>query len=98
MEVTTEAVAAPAPEPVAKGPVAVPARPRNLPDIPPITLALPLESGLELVQTTARAPEPEEEPVAESRPKRVRPPRVVVPEEPLQIVETRRGDGTPTQA
>jgi len=75
-------------------PVAAPSRPRNLPEIPPITLALPLDSGLELVQTTMRAAEPEQEPAPAPRPKRVRAPRPVVADEPLQIVETRHGDGS----
>jgi len=79
-------------------PVAATTRPRNLPDIPPITLALPLESGLELVQTTSRPAEPLEEPAPQPRPKRVRAPRPVVADEPLQIVETRREDGTPPPA
>jgi hypothetical protein len=79
-------------------PVAPPSRPRNLPEIPPITLALPLDSGLELVQTTTRAPEPEPESPPAPRQKRVRAPRPVIADEPLQIVETRHGDGTTPQA
>ena len=79
-------------------PVAPPSRPRNLPEIPPITLALPLDSGLELVQTTTRVPEPEPETAPAPRPKRVRAPRAAVADEPLQIVETRHGDGTTPQA
>jgi len=79
-------------------PVAPPSRPRNLPEIPPITLALPLDSGLELVQTTTRAPEPEPESAPAPRPKRIRAPRPVVADEPLQIVETRHGDNTKPQA
>ena len=79
-------------------PVAPPSRPRNLPEIPPITLALPLDSGLELVQTTTRVPEPEPEAAPAPRPKRVRAPRPAVADEPLQIVETRHGDGTTPQA
>ena len=75
-------------------PVAPASRPRNLPEIPPITLSLPLDSGLELVQTTTRAPEPEQEDAPAPRPKRVRAPRPAVADEPLQIVETRHGDGT----
>jgi hypothetical protein len=75
-------------------PVAPASRPRNLPEIPPITLSLPLDSGLELVQTTTRAPEPEQEDAPAPRPKRVRAPRPVIADEPLQIVETRHGDGT----
>jgi len=83
--------------PVRAQPAAAPSRPRNLPDIPPITLALPLESGLELVQTSARPPEPEEEPAPAPRPKRVRPPKPAIAEEPLQIIETRREDVPPPQ-
>jgi len=79
-------------------PVAAPVRPRNLPDLPPITLALPSDSGLELVQTTARIAAPPDEPAPAPRPKRVRPPRAVVAEEPLQIVETRHKDGDPPAA
>jgi hypothetical protein len=79
-------------------PVAAPSRPRNLPEIPPITLALPVDSGLELVQTTTRAAEPEPDDAPAPRPKRVRAPRPAVADEPLQIVETRHGDGTTPQA
>jgi ribonuclease E len=75
-------------------PVTASSRPRNLPEIPPITLALPLDSGLELVQTTTRAPEPEQDDAPAPRPKRVRAPRPAVADEPLQIVETRHGDGS----
>jgi len=91
----SEPIAQPAAGTAVTVPAAAPARPRNLPDIPPITLALPLESGLELVQTTARAPAPLEEPEPVSRPKRVRPPKPAMPDEPLQIVETRREDAPP---
>jgi ribonuclease E len=76
-------------------PVGEPLRPRNLPPIPPITFALPSGSELELVQTTVKPAEPEQEIPQEPRPKRVRPPRPVVKEEPLQIVETRRDDAAP---
>jgi hypothetical protein len=86
-----------APQPLAPQRTAPPPRPRNLPEIPPITLALPLESGLELVQTTVTAPAPEDEPAPEPRPRRVRPPKPAAPDEPLQIVETRRDDGTTAQ-
>jgi hypothetical protein len=111
VSVRAEEVAVPPREPRRESPIgraaetAVPAspaapasRPRNLPEIPPITLALPLDSGLELVQTTTRAPEPEPEPAPAPRPKRVRAPRPVVADEPLQIVETRHGDDTKPSA
>ena len=64
---------------------------------PAVPYALPADSGLELVETDrARAPQA---PVAEEaetpRPRRVRPPRTEVRDEPLQIVETRK-DSPPT--
>ena len=63
-------------------------RPRNLPDLPPVQLALPADSGLELVETRTHAPEPLIEQDA-PRAKRARPQRAVVADEPLQMVETR---------
>ena len=60
----------------------------------PIPLALPPDSDLELVETRHAPPPSEPEPVARSGPRRTRPPRVSVADEPLQIVET-RGDGQP---
>jgi hypothetical protein len=42
---------------------------------------------------SAPVPEPEGAPVA--GPRRVRPPRVVIPEEPLQIIETRKDSSPP---
>jgi hypothetical protein len=65
--------------------------PRTIVDLPPITSTLPADSGLEIIETRSRPapePEPEAEPIA--APRRVRPPRVTVAEEPLQIVETRK--------
>ena len=62
-------------------------RPRNLPDLPPVQLSLPADSGLELVETRTHAPEPNVEQEA-PRPKRTRPPRVVIEDAPLQLVET----------
>jgi hypothetical protein len=67
-----------------------PARP--VVDVPPITSTLPPDSGLEIVETRFKpTPEPEPEPVP-AGPRRVRPPRVEVTEEPLQIVETRKSE------
>jgi hypothetical protein len=69
---------------------APPPMPRNMPDLPPVSLSLPPDSGLELVETTHKeAIVVEPEPDA-TRPKRVRPPRHTVAEEPLQLVETRK--------
>jgi hypothetical protein len=58
-------------------------------------MTLPPDSGLEIVETRFKAaPEPDPEPVP-AGPRRVRPPRVEVVEEPLQIVETRKGEQPP---
>jgi hypothetical protein len=68
--------------------------PRNAPEIPRVSLELPPESGLVLVETShAAAPGPDEPETM--RPRRVRPPRVEISEEPLQIVETTHKDSTP---
>jgi hypothetical protein len=71
----------PAPRPVAA--------PRLIPELPPVSLALPPDSGLELVETKFKSlPAAEAEPATPSGPRRVRPPKAVIAEEPLQIVET----------
>jgi hypothetical protein len=68
---------------------------RPVVDVPPISSTLPADSGLEIVETKFR-PAPEAEPEAvPAGPRRVRPPRVAIPDEPLQIVETRKGDQPP---
>jgi hypothetical protein len=78
-----------APEPPREPAPAAEAR-HPIVDLPPISSTLPPDSGLEIVETRFRpAPEPEPEPAA-SGPRRVRPPRVTIPDEPLQIVETRK--------
>jgi hypothetical protein len=93
-------------EPVERAPAAPPAaapapRPPELPKpqpvaIPPIALTLPPDSNLELVETRSRSvPVPEAEPEQPAGPRRVRPPRVEIAEEPLQIVETRKDDRPP---
>jgi hypothetical protein len=57
-------------------------------------MTLPADSGLELVETRSK-PMPMAEPdPAPAGPRRVRPPRVVIAEEPLQIVETHK-EGQP---
>jgi hypothetical protein len=92
------------PEPAEQQPIAfeqpaqqaapAPAKTDAAPELPPVTLTLPTDSGLEMVETKHHAPvEPEPEADAQ-RPRRVRPPRVNVAEEPLQMVETRH-DGAP---
>jgi hypothetical protein len=69
------------------------AMPRNAPEIPRVALELPPESGLILVETTHAAPAAEE--TEPSRARRVRPPRVAIADEPLQMVETTHKDSTP---
>jgi hypothetical protein len=59
----------------------------------PASLALPHDSGLVLVETRFQAPPPEEQQAEAQRPRRARPVRVSLPDEPLQIVETRKRDG-----
>jgi hypothetical protein len=64
--------------------------------VPPIALALPPDSNLELVETRFKpVPLPEAESERPAGPRRVRPPRVDVAEEPLQIVETRKDERPP---
>jgi hypothetical protein len=60
---------------------------------PPIGMTLPPESDLVLVETRFAGPSPEDAASELPRPRRARPPRITVPEEPLQIVETRKHDG-----
>jgi hypothetical protein len=50
-------------------------------------LTLPADSSLELVETRSAPPPVDELPEA-PRPKRVRPPKVEIASEPLEIVET----------
>jgi hypothetical protein len=68
--------------------------PRTIVDLPPISSTLPPGSGLEIVETRSH-PAPEPEPESMPAPRRVRPPRVAIPDEPLQIVETRKGEQPP---
>ena len=99
--------AAPAPSPIEQAPLpfapqpapvtpiaATPVQPPPLPDLPPITRTPPAGSGLELVETR-HAPAPAIEDAQPARPKRVRPARPQVAEEPLQIVETRKEQTPP---
>lgn len=57
---------------------------------PPVALTLPPDSDLVLVETSHAAATVAAEEVAAPRPKRVRPPRVTVADEPLEIIETRK--------
>jgi ribonuclease E len=76
--------------PERSAPPPAPPAPPPIPDLPPIALTLPPDSGLELVETSRRAPAPLAEEPQAPRPKRVRPPRVEVASEPLEIIETRK--------
>jgi hypothetical protein len=70
--------------------------PRPIEAAPPMSMTLPADSGLEMIETRSKGtsmPEPDIAPPA--GPRRVRPPRVVVAEEPLQIVETRKDSSPP---
>ncbi|HVO89637.1 MAG TPA: Rne/Rng family ribonuclease [Casimicrobiaceae bacterium] len=63
-----------------------------------VSLELPAESGLVLVETAHPAPVHVEASESEGpRPKRTRPPRVQLVDEPLELVET-RSDGAPPAA
>jgi hypothetical protein len=64
--------------------------------MPAIALTLPPDSGLELVETRFNAPAAADEMPEPPRPKRVRPPRVEVASEPLQIIETTKGSAPPS--
>jgi len=63
-------------------------------DLPPVALTLPPDSDLVLVETTHHAPAAEPEPSESMRPRRVRPPRVTIASEPLEIVETRKDESS----
>ena len=73
------------------------ATPRNAPELPRVSLDLPPESDLVLVETAHDrvAPAQTQEEQEAPRPRRVRPPRVETAEEPLQMVETSHKDSTP---
>jgi hypothetical protein len=69
---------------------------RPIPELPPVALTLPPESGLELVETRFRpAPTQDEESIQTTGARRVRPPKVTIPDEPLQLVETHKDEQPP---
>jgi hypothetical protein len=74
--------------------VEAPALPLDAPELPRVALELPPDSGLILVETTHAAPTVGDE-TESPRPHRVRPPRVAIADEPLQMVETTHKDSTP---
>jgi hypothetical protein len=63
---------------------------RVMADLPPVSMELPAGSDLQLVETVRRSPTAEREMAEPPAPRRVRPPRVEIAEEPLQIIETRK--------
>ncbi len=70
--------------------------PRPIPELPPVSMTLPPESGLELVETRFKpAATQEGEPPRSGGPRRVRPPKVQTAEEPLQMVETHKDQQPP---
>jgi hypothetical protein len=72
-------------------PIALP--PVAQPELPKISLELPPDSNLVLVETSRHQSDaPTSDQPETARPRRVRPPRVEVKEEPLQLVETAHKD------
>jgi ribonuclease E len=81
-------------------PYAEPPRPRAMPELPKVSLELPPDSGLVLIETARERVailEPDE-PAEPPRARRVRPARVEARDEPLQLVETVHKDSTPPAA
>ena len=72
---------------------------RDAPEIPRVSLELPPDSGLVLVETRhgRTASMATEDATAAPRPRRMRPPRVEIADEPLQLVETQK-EPTPPAA
>ena len=71
-------------------------------EAPKIALELPPDSGLVLIETARKDAGMESEPApagsaaTAKRPPRTRPARSAVADEPLQMVETRKGESPPT--
>jgi hypothetical protein len=89
---------APVPQPAAAAPQAaapVQSEPPRV-DLPTVSLTLPAGSDLVMVETTHHEVQPEPQTEA-PRPRRVRPPRVEVRSEPLELVETRSDASAPGQ-
>jgi hypothetical protein len=84
------------PEQSVRPPAAVAPPPRPMEPLPPVAMTLPPDSGLEMIETRSKgAPVPEPEVAPAAGPRRVRPPRVVIADEPLQIIETRKDSSPP---
>jgi len=78
----------------------IPVRPRSTPELPKLSLELPPDSGLVLIETARErvaVAEPSA-PTEPSRPRRVRPLRAEARDESLQLVETVHKDPTPPAA
>ncbi len=73
---------------------------RELPELPKVSLELPPDSGLVLIETARERVAAIEfaEPAEPPRPRRVRPARTETGEEPLQLVETTHKDSAPPAA
>ena len=96
MATPPQVAAAPTPTP-ASVPVMGPVH--HAPALPKISLELPPDSDLVLVETTHQKAAPTTPEEAELvRPRRVRPPRVAVADGPLQLVETTHKESTPPGA
>ena len=82
---------------IQSGPASIvePALPRNAPEIPRVSLELPPESGLVLVETSHERGVTQAEESEAPRRGRVRPPRVEVHDEPLQMIETHKEPAPP---
>jgi hypothetical protein len=80
--------------------ISEPSAHRDIPDLPKVSLELPPDSGLVLIETARERVAAVEsiEPVEQARPRRVRPSRVEAHEEPLQLVETVHKDPAPPSA
>ena len=72
--------------------------PRNAPEIPKVSLELPPDSGLVLIETSHPAVQsvPAEQEDTQ-RPRRARRPAVVIDNEPLQMVETAHREASHTE-
>jgi ribonuclease E len=96
MAMPPQVVAAPTPTPAA-APVMEPVH--HAPELPKISLELPPDSDLVLVETVHQRAAPTTPEEAELvRPRRVRPTRVAVADGPLQLVETTHKESTPPGA
>jgi hypothetical protein len=84
------------PPPAPAAPTPAPPAARHVPALPKISLELPQDSDLVMVETSHQiAQTPTSEEAEPPRPRRVRPPPIEVTEGPLQLVETAHKEPTP---